>query len=90
MADVAEAQDILEALGMPTPQQNRMAGMTLIALCGLSPVSEWPAAKRRRCTVTKGIMEYLANHYGAEYAGDLSPPSTAPVCPGWCGRVQPI
>ena len=68
MADVAEAQDILEALGMPTPQQSRMAGMTLLALCGLTPDSEWLEAERRRCTVTKGIMEYLANHYGTNYA----------------------
>ena len=59
MANVEEAQDILEILGMPPAQQNFMAGMTLIALCGLTPDSPWFFAKRRRCMVTKGIMDYL-------------------------------
>lgn len=68
MADVEEAQEILEALGMPPAQHNRMAGMTLIALCGLTPDAAWSTAKRRRCTVTKGIMDYLKENYGAEYA----------------------
>ena len=68
MADVEEAQGILEALGMPPAQQNQMAGMTLIALCGLTSDAAWSAAERRRCTVTKGIMDYLKEHYGTEYA----------------------
>ena len=68
MADVEEAREILETLGMPTAQHNTMAGMTLIALCGLTPGTAWSTAKRRRCTVTKGIMDYLKEHYGTEYA----------------------
>ena len=32
MADVGEAQEILETLGMPPAQHNQMARMTLIAL----------------------------------------------------------
>ena len=32
MADIGEAREILEALGMPPAQHNQMAGMTLIAL----------------------------------------------------------
>ena len=68
MADVEEAQEILEALGMPLAQRNQMAGLTLIALCGLTPDAAWATAKRRRCTVTKGIMDYLEKHYGTEYA----------------------
>ena len=68
MAAVDEARHILEALGMPLPQRNRMAGMTLIALCRLTPDAEWSAAERRSCTVTKGIMDYLKEHYGADYA----------------------
>ena len=68
MADVEEAREILEALGMPPPQRNEMAGMTLIALCGLMPDTPWSAAKRRPCTVTKGIMDHLKEHYGAGYA----------------------
>ena len=70
MANVEEAQEILEALGMPLTQRNRMSGMTLIALCGLTPDSPWPVAERRSCTVTKGIMDFLKEHYGAEYAAN--------------------
>ena len=68
MASVEEAQEILEALGMPPAQHNQMSGMTLIALCGLTPDASWSAAKRGPCTVTKGVMDYLREHYGAEYA----------------------
>ena len=68
LADVEEAQEILEALGMPPAQHNQMAGMTFIALCGLTPDAAWSAADRRRCTVTKGIMDYLKEHYGTDYA----------------------
>ena len=53
---------------MPPAQYNSMASMTLIALCGLSPHAAWPSAERRRCTVTKGIMDYLEEHYGTNYA----------------------
>ena len=53
---------------MPPAQHNPMAGMTLIALCGLTPDAVWSAAQRRRCTITKGIMDYLVEHYGTDYA----------------------
>lgn len=68
MASVDEAREILEGLGMPSVQCNRMAGMTLIALCGLGPGDGWEAAQRRSCTITKGIMDYLRERYGARYA----------------------
>jgi len=55
---------------MPAAQHNQMAGMTLIALCGLTPASSWERAERRRCTVTKGIMDYLAEHYETTYAAN--------------------
>ena len=53
---------------MPSAQHNRMSGMTLIALCELTPDAPWSAAKKGPCTVTKGIMDYLREHYGTEYA----------------------
>ena len=70
MADIGEAREILEALGMPPAQHNQMAGMTLIALCGLTPGAPWATARRRRCTVTKGIMDFLAEHYDTKYAAN--------------------
>lgn len=68
MASVDEAREILQALGMPSAQCNPMSGLTLIALCGLTPDAPWSAAQRQPCTVTKGIMDYLREHYGADYA----------------------
>lgn len=68
MASVEEARQILAALGLPRAQQNRMAGLTLIALCGLGPEDMWAAASRRGCTITKGLMDYLKVHYSTDYA----------------------
>lgn len=47
-----------------------MAGMTLIALCGLTPDTPWSTAERRPCTVTKGIMDYLKEHFDTDYAAN--------------------
>lgn len=68
MASVEEAQEVLKQLGMPSPQHNRMAGLTLLALCRLTPGSPWSRATRERCTVTKCVMDFLRDHYGADYA----------------------
>ena len=68
MASVEEARAILETIGMPPAQHNEMSGLTLIALCGLTPSASWSTASRRSCTVTKGIMNYIREHYGANYA----------------------
>ena len=53
---------------MPPAQTNKMAGLTLLALCGLTRSERWSAASRTRCTVTKGVMRHAREHYGAEYA----------------------
>lgn len=50
LASIEEAQQILRALGVPSGQQNRMAALTLLALCGLTPDRPWSAAARTRCT----------------------------------------
>lgn len=68
MASIEEAREILKTLGMPPAQHNQMSGLTLIALCGLTPDASWTDAKRGACTVTKGIMDYVKAHYGTEYA----------------------
>lgn len=53
---------------MPSAQCNQMSGMTLIALCRLTRGGAWSNASRSGCTVTKGIMDHLKKHYGANYA----------------------
>ena len=68
MASIEEAQEILDALGLPTAQRNRISALTLLALCGLTPQLPWSDATRRRCTVTKGVMDHIQVHYGVDYA----------------------
>lgn len=68
MANVEEARIILKALGLPPAQSNEMSALTLIALCGLGPDDPWSNATRIRCTVTKGIMDFVRNKFGKEYA----------------------
>ena len=59
MAKVEEAKIILKTLGLPPAQSNEMSALTLISLCGLGPEDKWSRANRIRCTVTKGIMDYV-------------------------------
>ncbi len=80
MASVEEAQEILGALGMPRAQRNRMSGMTLIALCRLAPDASWSTAQRLPCTITKGVMDYLKQHFDTEYAPNTREPSVAKSC----------
>jgi type II restriction enzyme len=68
MSKIAEAQIILESLGMPPPQCNEMAALTLLALCGMKPDDLWPAATRQSLTIAKGIMAFMRTHYGKHYA----------------------
>ncbi len=68
MASVEEARTILRALGMPAAQSNQMAGLTLLALCGLTQHDSWSGASRGRRTVTKGIMDHVREHFGGDYA----------------------
>ena len=68
MPEILEARKILAALGMPAAQQNEMAALTLLALCGLKPEDNWTSAQRQSTTVSKGIMAFIRNEYGKAYA----------------------
>lgn len=68
MPEITEAQTILSAMGMPTPQRNEMAALTLLALCGLKPEDSWLSAQRRSMSISKGIMAFIRNEYGRDYA----------------------
>ena len=68
MPEIKEAQIILSALGMPTAQQNEMAALTLLALCGLKPGDNWISATQKSMTITKGIMAFVHEFYGRAYA----------------------
>ncbi len=65
---VEEAKEILKALGMPQAQQNEISALTLLALAGIKPEDSWAVAERRSLTVTKGIMAFIEDSYGKQYA----------------------
>ena len=65
---IAEAQAILRALGLPTPQQNQISALTLLALCGMGVNYPWLQARRESRTV-HGIMVFIAEKkYRVAYA----------------------
>lgn len=68
MNKIEEAQNILKALGLPPAQQTKMAALTLLAMCGLTKQDPWSNAKRQSLTVTKGIMDFVAEKYKEKYA----------------------
>ncbi len=68
MVKVEEAQEILEALGLPTAQHNAMAGFILLALCRLGPRDKWANARRESVGVTKGVMAFVRDVWGEDYA----------------------
>jgi hypothetical protein len=68
MPRIEEAQEILKSLGLPPAQQNDMAALTLLALCGIGPENSWKESYRHSLTVTKGIMDFVAREYGRPYA----------------------
>jgi hypothetical protein len=68
VASIEEAKVILKALGLPAAQSNEMSALTLISLCALGPDDPWSSATRTRCTLTKGIMDYVREKFGKVYA----------------------
>jgi type II restriction enzyme len=68
VASVDEAKDILRSLGLPPGQTNEISALTLISLCALGPGDPWRSATRIRCTITKGIMDYVREKFGKHYA----------------------
>lgn len=67
MRRIDESQRILRELGLPPAQCNKMSALTLLALCGLKLRDSWSKAKRKPCTVTKSIMDFVAKEYHAPY-----------------------
>jgi|SRR6218665_134755 len=70
MDKITEAQLILKELGLPKPQQNEMAALTLLALCNISEKDQWKNAEKNSLGVTKGIMTFISSRYKREYAAN--------------------
>ena len=68
MRKVKQAQQILLDLGMPEAQQNEISAFTLLALCGIRKSSKWGSAVRQSLTITKGVMTFIKDIYGKDYA----------------------
>ncbi|MFV0282064.1 MAG: BsuBI/PstI family type II restriction endonuclease, partial [Rhodoblastus sp.] len=67
MASIKEAQEILKALRLPEKQTRKPSAYVLLALCGLKPSDPWSAATREARTITKGLMDFMADHHGKIY-----------------------
>ena len=66
-ARIHEGLSVLRDLGMPREQQNERSALTLLALAGLTPAKPWADSSAPLMGVTP-IMEWVASHYGREYA----------------------
>lgn len=68
MSKLKEAQEILQAFGLPQAQYNEMSALTLLALCGVKENDNWSEATNYSLGVTKGIMSFVNDNYGKNYA----------------------
>ncbi|MBW8049324.1 MAG: restriction endonuclease [Cytophagales bacterium] len=68
MNKIEEAKEILKELGLPPPQQNEISALTLLALCNLRKNDIWSNANRKSLGISKGIMSFIKQHYGKNYA----------------------
>jgi BsuBI/PstI restriction endonuclease domain/BsuBI/PstI restriction endonuclease HTH domain len=59
---VAQAQEVLRLLGLPTEQTNERSALTLLALLNLTPEREWREAENPMVGVTPA-MDFMAAHY---------------------------
>lgn len=67
MGKIEQAQEILEALGLPAAQQNEISALTLLTLAQLSEKTPWKNAKSENLRV-HDILGEIKRRYGREYA----------------------
>lgn len=67
MSKLEEARDILERFGLPPKQQNELACLTLLALCGLSEGDDWGQASKPSRTI-HAILDFMRDTFGRDYA----------------------
>ena len=68
MSKIDEAKEILSALGLPNAQQNEVAALTLLALCGIHEKNKWSEAKRQSLGLSRGIMAFITQKHNKTYA----------------------
>lgn len=67
MGKIEQAQEILQALGLPPAQQNEISALTLLALAQLSENTTWNDAKSSALHVHDILIE-IKERYGRVYA----------------------
>lgn len=67
MGKIEQAQEVLEALGLPSAQQNEVSALTLLALARLSEKAQWKDASSQSLRV-HDILVKIKQDYGREYA----------------------
>jgi adenine-specific DNA-methyltransferase len=67
MGKIEQAQEILEAIGLPSAQQNEISALTLLVLAQLSEKSAWKDAVSPMLRVHDILVE-IKQRYGREYA----------------------
>lgn len=67
MGKIEQGQEILEALGLPSAQQNEISALTLLALSRLSEKTAWKNASNPNLRVHDILLE-IKQRYGREYA----------------------
>jgi hypothetical protein len=68
MKKIEEAKEILKELGLPKQQQNELAALTFLALCGIKPRDKWSQTSRLSLKLSKGIIAFLKEIYSKTYA----------------------
>lgn len=67
MSKIEEAKDLLNALGLPPPQRNELAALTLLTLAGLTEADSWQKAQRRSIRIHDMIL-FVEQNYHKRYA----------------------
>lgn len=67
MGKIEQAQEVLEALGLPSAQQNEVSALTLLALAQLSEKTKWKDASNQSLRV-HDILVKIKQDYGRVYA----------------------
>jgi adenine-specific DNA-methyltransferase len=67
MGKIEQAQEILDALGLPSAQQNEISALTLLTLAQLSEDTPWKNATSESLRV-HDILGEIKRRYGREYA----------------------
>ncbi|RMH93633.1 MAG: restriction endonuclease [Calditrichaeota bacterium] len=67
MTKMRQAQEILQALGLPPKQQNEISALTFLVLAQLSENVPWKNARRKSLRI-HDILQEIKERYGRQYA----------------------